>query len=127
MLGLADRVVWAGFRQNMPAVYGALDVVTLSSSFGEGFPNVVGEAMACGLPCVVTDVGDAALILGDLGWVVPPRSPRALADAWLAALAQEPHPEIRLRRRRRIEENYNLERMIDRTEQALAALLEPQS
>ncbi len=127
MLGLADRVVWAGFRQNMPAVYGALDVFTLSSSFGEGFPNVVGEAMACGLPCVVTDVGDAALILGDLGWVVPPRSPRALADAWLAALAQEPHPEIRLRRRRRIEENYNLERMIDRTERALAALLEPQS
>jgi glycosyltransferase involved in cell wall biosynthesis len=111
----------------MPAVYGALDVATLTSSFGEGFPNVVAEAMACGLPCVVTNVGDAALILGDLGWVVPPRSPSALAKAWSAALAQERRPEIRRRRRRRIEENYSLERMIDETEQSLAGLLERQS
>lgn len=123
ILGLADRVIWAGFRQDMPAVYGALDVATLTSSFGEGFPNVVAEAMACGLPCVVTDVGDAALIVGDLGWVVQPRSPRALADAWSAALAQERNSGIRDRRRRRIEENYSLERMIDRTEQSLAALI----
>jgi glycosyltransferase involved in cell wall biosynthesis len=127
MLGLADRIIWAGFRQDMPAVYGALDVATLTSSFGEGFPNVVAEAMACGLPCVVTNVGDAALILGDLGWVVPPRSPSALAKAWSAALAQERRPEIRRRRRRRIEENYSLERMIDETEQSLAGLLERQS
>ena len=126
-LGLADRVIWVDFRQDMPAVYGALDVATLTSSRGEGFPNIVAEAMACGLPCVVTNVGDAALIVGDLGWIVPPRNPRALADAWIAALAQERHPEIPARRRRRIEENYNLDLMIDRTEQSLAALLERQS
>lgn len=123
-LGLEDRVVWAGFRRDMSAVYGALDLATLTSSFGEGFPNVVAEAMACGVPCVATDVGDAAFILGDLGWVVPPRNPRALADAWIAALARESTPEIRSRRRRRIEENFDLELMIDRTEHALAALLE---
>ncbi|CAG0984276.1 Putative glycosyltransferase EpsF [Burkholderiales bacterium] len=126
-LGLDDRVIWAGFRQDMSAVYCALDVATLTSAFGEGFPNVVAEAMACGVPCVVTDVGDAALILGDLGWIVPPRNPRALADAWIAALAQDRRPGIRERRRRRIEENYNLELMIDRTEQALSALFEQKS
>jgi glycosyltransferase involved in cell wall biosynthesis len=123
-LGLGDRIVWAGFRRDLSAVYGALDVATLTSSYGEGFPNVVAEAMACGVPCVATDVGDAAFILGDLGRIVPPRNPRALADAWIAALAQEPAPEMRSRRRRRIEENFNLDVMIDRTEQALLALLE---
>ncbi len=124
-LGLGDRIVWAGFRRDLPAVYGALDVSTLSSSFGEGFPNVVAEAMACGVPCVATDVGDAAFILGGLGWVVPPRNPRALADAWIAALAEEPASDLRTRRRRRIEESFNLDGMIDRTERALLALLEP--
>ena len=126
-LGLGDRVVWAGFRRDMSAVYGALDVATLTSSFGEGFPNVVAEAMACGVPCVATDVGDAAFILGDLGRVVAPRNPRALADGWIAALAQESTPAIRSRRRRRIEETFGLELMIDRTEHALAALLERSS
>jgi glycosyltransferase involved in cell wall biosynthesis len=124
-LGLEDRIVWAGFRHDLSAVYGALDVATLTSSYGEGFPNVVAEAMACGVPCVATDVGDAAFILGGLGWVVPPRDPRALADAWMAALAQEPASDLRTRRRRRIEESFNLDGMIDRTERALLALLEP--
>jgi len=122
-LGLARRLVWSGFRPDMRAVYGALDVATLCSSFGEGFPNTVAEAMACGLPCVATNVGDAALILSDLGWVVPPRSPQALADAWLAALAENPDSGICQRRRQRIEEHYNLDLLIDRTEQALAELL----
>jgi len=126
-LGLGDRVVWVGFRRDMSAVYGALDVATLTSSFGEGFPNVVAEAMACGVPCVATDVGDAAFILGDLGRVVPPRNPRALADRWMAALARESTAGIRSQGRRRIEENFGLELMIDRTEHALAALLERSS
>jgi len=124
-LGLSNQVLWPGFSWNMPGVYGGLDVLTLSSAFGEGFPNVVAEALACGLPCVTTDVGDAARIVGDLGWVVPARAPQALAAAWLKALEEPPDSGKRLLRRQMVVENYSFESMIERTELALQALLEP--
>ena len=88
--GCADRFVLTGQRSDMPDCYAAMDVLCSSSCGGEGFPNVVCEAMASGRPCVVTDVGDAALIVGDTGTVVAPGDPSALADALLAMLALEP-------------------------------------
>src|SRR5262249_37707400 len=81
--GLDDRIVWAGERTDMRAIYNALDLVTLSSAFGEGFPNAVAEAMACGVPVVATDVGDVASIVGECGLVVPPKEPELLAEGWL--------------------------------------------
>ena len=66
----------------MPRVYAASDIVTISSAFAEAFPNVLGEAMACAVPTVVTDIGDCARIVGKTGIVVAPGSPRALVSAW---------------------------------------------
>jgi len=77
-LGLTNRIIWAGARPDMPAVYNAFDIATSSSSYGEGWSNVIGEAMACGIPCVVTDVGDSAWIVGKNGIVVKPNDVNAV-------------------------------------------------
>jgi glycosyltransferase involved in cell wall biosynthesis len=120
-LGLDDRVIWAGSRADTPAIYNAFDVATLTS-YGEGFPNVVGEAMACGKRCVVTDVGDCSWVLGDLGIVVPPKDPARLAQAWEEILKRDPDTAA-LRARERILRNFSAEAMVLKTEEALAKLL----
>ena len=76
-----------GRRDDVARVLAGLDVAVLSSAYGEGFPNVVGEAMACAVPCVVTDTGDSAEVVGGTGRVVPPRDAQALAGAVLGLLA----------------------------------------
>jgi glycosyltransferase involved in cell wall biosynthesis len=81
------RLRLLGERPDPPRLLAALDVYVSSSAFGEGFTNAIGEAMACGVPCVVTEVGDSAHIVGDTGLVVPPRRPRELARALDLALS----------------------------------------
>jgi glycosyltransferase involved in cell wall biosynthesis len=122
-LGLADRVLWVRDIGDMTAAYNAFDIATLSSAFGEGFPNMVGEAMACGVPVAVTDVGDVRLITGELGEVVPPKNPDLLCSAWRRLrqrLAQD--PGLRYEARDRIVVNYSLDTMVRRTEDILSQL-----
>ncbi len=122
-LGLADKVVWAGETADARAAYNAFDIATLASAFGEGFPNVVGEAMACGVPVVATDVGDVRLIAGALGEVVPPRDSDRLCAAW-RRLRQRllDDPGLREAARSTIIAKYGLDSMVRRTEHILTQL-----
>jgi glycosyltransferase involved in cell wall biosynthesis len=88
--GVAPVCHLLGERTDIADVNAALDIATSSSSYGEAFSNTVGEAMACAVPCVVTDVGDSARIVADTGRVVPPRDPAALAAAWIDLLSLGP-------------------------------------
>lgn len=83
--GVGERFFLLGLRDDVARILNACDVVTLSSAFGEGFPNVIGEAMSCGIPCVVTDVGDAGRLVDDTGRVVAAGDPQSLAQAWAEA------------------------------------------
>lgn len=120
-LDLANQLMWVGARDDMPAVYSALDIAISSSSFGEGFSNTIAEAMACGVPCVVTDVGDSAFIVGETGSVVPPGNCDALVAA-LQTLINLSHEQRRMlgdASRARVVSEFGIDRLIDRTEQAL--------
>lgn len=112
---LTGRVRLLGEQTDMAALLAAMDIVVLSSSHGEGFPNVLGEAMACGVPCVATDVGDCAHIMGDAGRVVPPRNPDALARAIgeLAVLNEQSRRALGRNGRAIVEAKYSLERVAD--------------
>ena len=122
-LGLANRVIWAGPRRDMPDVYNALDVAVSSSRWGEGLPNVIVEAMACGVLCVVTDVGDSAFLVGDSGIVVQAGDPTLLAQGLVAAL-NSVHSKDSNRLRERVINNFNMPSCVDQSQRTLASLLE---
>lgn len=109
-----SRIYTLGVTQHISAAMSAFDIFVLSSQ-GEAFPNVVAEAMACKTPCVVTDVGDAAFIVGDTGWVVPPSNHELLASVIQEALQKLIEPITWLQRqeacRKRIEDNFSIENM----------------
>jgi glycosyltransferase involved in cell wall biosynthesis len=123
-LPAAHNVIRLGRRQDVARLFAAADFVVSSSRFGEGFSNVLGEGMACGLPAIATDVGDAKLIVGDTGLVVPPEDAVALA-AGIRTLAGESaaaRAERGARARARIVENFALADAVERHVQLYASL-----
>jgi glycosyltransferase involved in cell wall biosynthesis len=121
---LGKQVHLLGRRSDVPRLMTALDIATCSS-YSEGFPNVVGEAMACGVPCVVTNVGDTPRIVGGAGVVVPPKDPGAIADGWrrVIAMGTEGRQPLGQAARKRIEENYSLECVVRQYEDLYSSLI----
>jgi len=115
-LDLGDEVLLLGQRDDIPAVMSAMDVHVLSSC-AEAFPNVLAEAMACGTPCITTDVGDAAYIVGETGWVVPHSDSAGLAHAMRDALVMSEDENAWCARciasRERIVDNFSIGKMLD--------------
>lgn len=127
--GVAGSVKLLGPRSDVPAVMNALDVHVLSS-LGEAFPNVLAEAMACGTPCVTTDVGDAAVIVADHGWVVASQDAQALAGGLVQAYQcfTEGGAEWKARQaqgRAHIMANFELEQMCERYRQVWQQCMQP--
>lgn len=124
-LGLEKRVVWLGETNDVVGLYSALDVLCSSSIYGEGFPNVVGEAMSCGVPCVVTNVGDSARVVGNTGLVVSKGNPGELASALAELLNRPCHELLRMGElaRLRVQEQFSLERMVHSVERIIEDLL----
>jgi glycosyltransferase involved in cell wall biosynthesis len=116
--GLAGRVRLLGERSDMAALYPAFDIATLSSIAGEGFPNMLGEAMACGVPCVATDSGDAAELVAGCGLAVPPGDAAALAAGWerLVALSHGERQELGERGRAKVTARFELSDIVRRYE-----------
>jgi glycosyltransferase involved in cell wall biosynthesis len=123
--GLSEGVRLIGTQSDMPAFYAALDLATLTSIRGEGFPNVIAEAMACALPVVATDSGDERVITRNVGTVVPAGARADIADAWLriAALTQSERAELGASARARIAKAYPLAASIRAYEQLYEELV----
>jgi len=124
-LGLEPgRVLFPGACEDMVPVYNALSLLVLSST-DEGFPNAIGEAMACGVPCVTTRVGDAAILVGPWGRVAEPGDDEAIGAAVSSLLRES--PEARACRadgcRRHIAENFSLDALAGNTESLLSSLV----
>ena len=126
-LGLSEQVLLLGERHDMPRFFAGLDIAALSSAYGEGCPNVLGEAMASGVTCVSTDVGDSAAMIGDTGVVVPAGEPGAFAAALneLIAIGRERRRVLGLRARARIEQNFELGPILARYEALYTQLAQP--
>lgn len=117
-LGLKKQFHLLGEDEDVPKLQAALDIAT-SSSHGEAFSNVIGEAMACSVPCVVTDVGDSAKIVNNTGIVVPPKNPDALAKGWkkILEMSSEEQKSLGDKAHQRIIENYTLVKFTKRFEE----------
>ena len=124
--GVVGNTHLLGRREDIPRLMAALDVL-VSCSFGEAFPNVLGEAMACGVPCVVTDVGDSAEIVGETGRVVVSGDMAGLARnvIEILELPEKERQVLRVRARERVLVRYDIGNVVRQYEEFYKNLVGP--
>lgn len=122
---LSNCVHLLGRRTDIENVTAALDVSLSCSASAEGGPNTLFEALACGVPCVATDVGDSSRIVGHAGMIVPPESPELLAGAVEQVLRHDVIEDLRLAARERAVDHFNINRSVSRYEALYSGLLNP--
>jgi glycosyltransferase involved in cell wall biosynthesis len=113
--------LWVPTSENIEQYYSAMDIYTSTSIYGEGFSNTIGEAMSCNLPCVVTNVGDSSIIVGNTGIVVEPFDIQGIVRGWekIVASLKNNSPLIFTEQRKRICENFSIEQMSLKTEKII--------
>lgn len=121
-LTLPSNVRALGLRRDADRLYACADVVVSTSAFGEGFSNILAEGMSAGLVPIATDVGDARLVIGDTGHLIPRRDPEMLAKTLSMIDTSDPAERVArgLKARARIVENFTLARAADRYERLYA-------
>jgi glycosyltransferase involved in cell wall biosynthesis len=122
---IIKNFILADEQSDMPSFYAALDFLCLPS-LGESFPNVLGEAMAAGVPCIVSDVGDCAEIIGDGGFVVPPADTESLAKALISAINLSTLDREQLGRiaRKKILDTYSIDYIVGQYETLFSQTVE---
>ncbi len=123
-LKIKDNIHLLGIRDDTPMLNAGFDIACTTSAWGEGFPNVLGEAMCCEVPCVVTDVGDSAWVVGDTGLVVPPRDSQALAEAWKKLIEDgKLRKNLGIKARQRIINNFAINKIVSNYEHLYEQIL----
>lgn len=125
---MQDHVFLLGRRSDIPFVMNGIDLFVLSSAFGEAFPNVLNESMACGTPCVATDVGDSSVIIGETGWIANVQDPASIAKSIIEAADEKLFNNSRWLQRKndcqeRIIENFSIEKMVKRYKEEWRTIL----
>jgi glycosyltransferase involved in cell wall biosynthesis len=123
--GVSESFHLLGERRDVPRIIAGLDVLTNCSAWGEGFSNVIGEASASAVPCVVTDIGDALRIIGEDGFEALVGEPETIVEKWklLFEMGDSQRAEVGRRLRRNMEKRYSLELVVEEYLKLYAQLL----
>lgn len=124
-LKITKNIHLLGKRMDVDEITAGLDIACSSSSWGESFSNAIGEAMACSIPCIVTDVGDSAWIVGETGIVVKPGDRKAFTDAMIRLIKMSPEERLELGKlaRNRIIKHFSLNPVVKKYEDMYQNLL----
>ncbi|MBE9028700.1 glycosyltransferase [filamentous cyanobacterium LEGE 11480] len=124
-VGMQQKMHLLGERRDIPRLTAALDIASSSSAYGEASPMILGEAMSAGVPCVVTDVGDSAAMVGNAGRVVPPSNAAALAQGWQELIELGPDGRAQLGKvaRDRVLEHFSLDAIVTQYEGVYESVL----